>query len=763
MNFILPITFIIVLLTNIFILFEVHTFWLSSIFSFISFLIIPGILLSQVLRLKTYSFWETLAHAVGLSLFFCLFGGLLINELLPLLGISEPLALTPVLISFDLLLLILFYLARPYMKNAKFQLTLPPLKPYDIPLALIPLLFPILAVLGAISLNNGGTNLFTMLLLFGIGVYVLTLVFFHKKISPGIFPTAIFFISLSLLFMTSLRSWYILGHDIQSEYYVFQLTKMRSYWNIDFYKDAYNACLSITILPTILSSFFKFNDIYIYKVVFQILFAICPVVVYLFIKKFTTPIIAFIAAFFFISFPTFLNDMPMLNRQESGFIFFSLLILVLFKSHRSQQPRSLLYIYGAGIVVSHYSTNYITVGLLTFVYLSHLFLRTRFVNNWFKRQRRIQMLFKHTRIFSYRQSVSLTLLVFLLLFTFFWNSLLTQTSSGLTSTIIQTITNIGTIFRQDNKSADIAYSLFFSPRVDNTEYVNKYVEDLVNEAKKQPADDFYTPASFADYRAEILPNELLPLTKVGQILQSLHIDVFRFNYLSRQFFARMLQLLILIGLISLFFYPTKKKIDAEFMLACCISVFFIALLIILPELSRSYGLLRLFQQLLMFLSLPLVFGSLLLLRLVSKTKVIYFAGVIAILFFLSLSGFMDGLTGGYYPQVNLTNQGLYYNIYYIKRAELTSMTWLKKVAPGSTVQADIHAMSKLLNFGYIYSLEGILPQIIRKSAYVYVGEANIAGRTVLSTERSLTITFPIEFLENHKDLIYNNGLSRIYK
>ena len=193
----------------------------------------------------------------------------------------------------------------------------------------LPVFFPLLATLGAIVLNNGGSNILTLILLGTIAFYSLLLVLFRDKISVDLYPYAIFFIGIASLFTTSLRSWYITGHDIEREFYVFQLTNAHHMWNMAFFQDAYNACLSITILPTILTNLLSIQDMYVYKVIFQILFATSPVLVFFILKNYTTPVFAFLSAFLFMSFPTFFNDMPMLNRQEIGFIFFGLVLYMM--------------------------------------------------------------------------------------------------------------------------------------------------------------------------------------------------------------------------------------------------------------------------------------------------------------------------------------------------------------------------------------------------------------------------------------------------
>jgi len=313
-----------------------------DILSLLLLLVLPGVLILAILRIKTSSFWEAITLVVGLSVSLVMLVGLGVNTLLPLFGVNNPLAKVHLLRAFNLFILLLFtfsyYQHRQgchkkigYLVGKLWNLRKLKIKTVEIVLGLTLFTFPFLSVLGAISLNNGGGNIFTMALLGGIGLFIIALIIFKEKVSEGMYPTAIFFIGLSLLLMTSLRSWFLTGHDVQFEYYIFQLTKQHQFWNIGFYKDAYNACLSITIFPTILSNFLSLDDMFIFKVIFQVIFALTPVVIYLFLKKYTSSYLAFIASFYFLAFPTFLNDMPMLNRQEMALLFFSLLFYVMFR------------------------------------------------------------------------------------------------------------------------------------------------------------------------------------------------------------------------------------------------------------------------------------------------------------------------------------------------------------------------------------------------------------------------------------------------
>ena len=76
--------------------------------------------------------------------------------------------------------------------------------------------------------------------------------------------------------MTSLRGRYTTGHDVQHEYYVFELAHANWHWSIADLNDPYNACLSITILPVMLAGLLHVSDVMIYKLLFQLVFALGP-------------------------------------------------------------------------------------------------------------------------------------------------------------------------------------------------------------------------------------------------------------------------------------------------------------------------------------------------------------------------------------------------------------------------------------------------------------------------------------------------------
>src|ERR1035438_5372395 len=124
------------------------------------------------------------------------------------------------------------------------------------------------AVLGANLLNNGGGDRFGLVALGGMVATFILLLRWQAQVRDGMTSIILYLLSLALLLMTSLRGWYVTGHDIQKEYQVFQLTAAHGRWDISYLRDAYNACLSITILPTEVAQVAHVDDPYVYKFFF---------------------------------------------------------------------------------------------------------------------------------------------------------------------------------------------------------------------------------------------------------------------------------------------------------------------------------------------------------------------------------------------------------------------------------------------------------------------------------------------------------------
>ena len=125
--------------------------------------------------------------------------------------------------------------------------------------------------------------------------------------------------------------------------------------------------MSLTILPTMWARMLRIDDPYVFKIFFQAFFALSAAALYLVCRRHFSRTSAFLAAIFYISFPTFLTDMPFITRQETGFTFLSVAALVLMSdSWASAARRFWFVIFGIAIVLSHYSTTYLLLIALVF-------------------------------------------------------------------------------------------------------------------------------------------------------------------------------------------------------------------------------------------------------------------------------------------------------------------------------------------------------------------------------------------------------------
>jgi uncharacterized membrane protein len=267
---------------------------------------------------------------------------------------------------------------------------------------------------------------------------------------------------------------------------------------------------------------------------------------------------------------------------------------------------------------------------------------------------------------------------------------------------------------------------------------------------------------------------LSPLTSFGQRLQTLlHVNLANLWNDLKQTYAKILQVLIVIGLLGfLLGYSFKKNllrnVPIEYL---ALSISGLGVMVgqtVLPASAIDYGLLRLFQQNLVFLALPISIGFLGLTSLVTrkyKNQLIAFTAVLLFFYFI-LSGFLPQLIGGGRPLLPLNNDGLYYDSYYTHAQEVYSAQWL---AINGNLNLPVLAAHfsdiKMLAYGHIEAFIELLPQTTKRESYVYLNFDNVKTSNILEIVNGYVVYyhFPMQFLESNKNLVYNNGGSEIYR
>jgi uncharacterized membrane protein len=227
---------------------------------------------------------------------------------------------------------------------------------------------PIISIFGARYSGLTGNSDLLELMVALIVVLVLAIVW-KKPPAQTIVPIVIYFVSLSLLLHVTFVTMYPYGSDVNLETFVFQATKNNLYWNnslsSDLLTQTYNSMLSVTILPTFFSTFAGINYTLIYKLIFPIVLAFTPLVLYQVYKNQFGNKVAFLSVFFFISSYIFYNEIVSIAKQMIAELFLAILLMLILKKEKKFASWKILFVLSSfGLVVSHYGTAYLFLGFL---------------------------------------------------------------------------------------------------------------------------------------------------------------------------------------------------------------------------------------------------------------------------------------------------------------------------------------------------------------------------------------------------------------
>jgi uncharacterized membrane protein len=350
---------------------------LRQVLGFLFLTLVPGSLILRILKIHNISTAESLVYSVGLSLAFVMFGGLLVNTVSPVLGITKPISLLPFVMAFTGLILVLAIIAflrdkdfRPQVKSS-WRPTLSP--PY-----LFLILLPLMAVLGALLVNYYQNNILLLIFLVALAT-VVGFVGFGRFVPEAAYPLATVMMSISLLYMLTLFSSAISSYDIQVEYSLQNSVIQSGYWDPATPGNV-NTALSIVMLSPIYSLVLAMPAIYIFKVVYSLFFCLVPLALFLAYREQVGAKRAFFSAFLLISVLSFAGSE---NRQEVAEFFLALFVLLMATPRLNRLQKSALAIICImAIPVSHYGLAYILLGFFILCWALINLLRTKAVTSW---------------------------------------------------------------------------------------------------------------------------------------------------------------------------------------------------------------------------------------------------------------------------------------------------------------------------------------------------------------------------------------------
>ena len=687
---------------------------LRDITPFLFFTIVPGFLIVAILKQNKIEFLIKILLSVGLSVSVLLSVGLLLNSLYPVL--LKPLSLTPMLLSLNLLVLILTIFAYQRNKNDfssslifnyNFKLGDKLLSPL-----IFPLLFPFMAVLGTYLMNTTLNNIIILTMLFLIPLYVVIIAYLRDRVHPVTYPVALFMIGLGLILMHSLTSAHIIGRDVHQEFYCFQLTLANFHWNINDFYSPYNACLGITILPTIYQVLSNMNPEYVFKLLFGLLGSILPLMVYTVAKKYLNHKFAFFASLLFV-FQVFFIDIIGAVRQEVAIIFFFLSVIVIFdcfgdkKFEKSWVKKLLFLIFVSSMVITHYTTSYVALVLLVPILLLP-FLKNLYI------ERKIKF-------------INFEVLIIYFLIIFIWFILYAKVQFLAGSEVIQS-----TVAATASATGVGGGNIVFINSREGTvlTILGIGIKNLPN-------------------LIAVIVNDLIFLT-IGIGLITLLVK-----------YRRILKHK------TVFIYDGIRTLDSKLVLAGLISLTLLALFIILPSVSFFYGSDRLFFQLLIFTGPIFLMGVDKIAEIMNKIikKPDLKVGLILVLLislFICNTHLQYEFSGipfsSEYDKIGITRGELY-----IYDGELATASWIGNYrADDINTYTDAVGFTRLFISGVRTNVVGINFNNKTINGYIYMGNANVNEGKFYDTIDHQVTTQNFSYFFNNKSRIFDDGYGEIW-
>jgi len=710
------------------------------------YLFIPGLVIGFLLKINYKKTANMIVKVLALSLVFLMLTGYLANEILPHISINRPLDLHPFIVVFNVSLFVAAVFAYKgirllerltRIRKTKISMNFSKENFILVTLSIFSLL---LFILGTIVLNNDGSNTLTIIAIFLLIISTFYCLINHKELSIVCLSIFIYSASLGLLLMFSLRSSHVLGFDINNEYHVFQLAQQNGRWSLSKDVNPYNACLSITILPTLLSNLIHISGEYIFKFVYQVIFAFVPLSLFFLYKKLSDIRIALVGSLIFIFQIYFAQQLPALARQEIAFLFLVLVIDCLTTSYSEHRTKLLLYIFSFALIVSHYSTAYFWMFTLLIFYIVY-FLFKKF--------------YKRSTLTVSRPSIYYLLIIILGIM--LWFGQITTTSSNLTQFITHLPSTFSTLLSSDSLNNDLSKIQFRNSNTNTLQNLNKNFKQTTKEFS-----NYYnlSPIPNSQNYQPQLTSSITITPKISGFLAGVS------NIVSTTIYIAIAYGLELIGMTIVIIKRKKyKKLLLLDMLAfACIPLVVIILLV--PSIAVDYNLSRAYMQLL------ILFAPFAAIALFSLYKIIKFrhamvaTGIILGIFLLYTTGLYNLVFGGS-AFINLENFGYDHDKFYTSNAEVYSIKWLQtNYVSKIPVYSDEYGALKIQAYSNINSIRGILyPNLVETNSYVFLDNTNIKEDIAFTNTQNQDIEYavPLGTLSYSMNTIYVSNNVKILR
>jgi len=402
--------------------------FLFQAFLVVALVTIPG---HAILQVRVLDFGNQLLNfffGVILSLISLMLIFVVIDLILPVVGINHPLSPLIVNLSANLMIGFSLYICADgsHSNISPRYLFSKLLKSKDIYLGVLLIIYSFYATLTQNSRHNSTYSfiLFSMVLILFISMLSFKKIYENDSRVVAVFYFASLAIFVALMFRGEAG---FNGYDINVEYKVAQNVLDAQFWS-NGSKDAYNAMLSITVLPVVLSLVSKFGLLTIFKLFYILLAALIPSLLFFLFRKYANPqATIFSILIFIVGGASYFGNLTALSRQIIGLLLFIGIWIVLFQSEWSFGRRQrFIFVLSLGLAFSHYSTAYIFAGmaLLSAIIYSIIYF-SNFSENLSLGRKDLRLLLHRSRVLTIPFAITLIAI------TFSWNGVITQSSENL--------------------------------------------------------------------------------------------------------------------------------------------------------------------------------------------------------------------------------------------------------------------------------------------------------------------------------------------
>jgi len=709
----------ILLLTDFSILLDIP--FLRQIIGFLFLTFIPGVLILQILKLDKLSSTEKFVLSVGLSVSFLMFFVLLINNLSLAIGYETPLATIPLLTSFNIAFIVLSIVGYKINKTSILSFPNLTLNTSEKAFLIVPILFPALSILGMQIMNTTANNILLILLLILISIYVVSVCLFNQKFSVRLYPVVIFLIDISLLLLMALRSNHLIGIDIHEEYFFFQTTLNNMHWDI-IWPSTLDACLSISLLPTIYQTILNMCPEVQFKILYVMLFSVFPLTIYVLSKRYIGDFYAFLASCFSM-FQVYFLSVAFNPRTSVAVLFFALTMMTLFNDKIDPWKKRLLFIvFMASCIVSHYSTTYIFFFILIAAFVGTMIL---------PKQNTAKKVMSWTTIILFFGMI------------FLWYSQVTKVAFHAGVVFIETtLSNLSRFFIEESRSVAIASLMGGGSVQKGTPYMIEFVFTWLIFA-------FIGIGIITVIRRYKEMSLLEPSVKKPDFLK----QKFEIEYLAMALAcASLLVIIVLLPYISIGYDIMRLYVVT----ASLLSVFFVIGGIILS---------KVLDQLIAF------FRGKAIKKNVSQTQAYVIILLVLIPYFLCITDVTYNMTG--IPRsILLNSEGEQHDILYVYDQESYSAKWLKVHGENKTrIYTDFYGRFGLVSQASFSSRSISWYKFVHQKkidGYIYLRYYNVVNEKLVGRNESTYVFTSYNLTEyddffRGRDNIYNNGGAEVYR